>query len=101
MIPQGLMKSLHVVEEEILCQTILCLGDLLLLVQIDFLLLNRSPQPLDKVIVEYSTPTIHADADAVLFQATSKLQAGKRAALISIENCRFVIFRCLHLLNRG
>ena len=89
------MKSLPVVEEEILCQAIPCLGDRLVVVQIDFLVLNGSPQPLDKDIVEYSTPAIHADADAVLFQAASKLQAGKLPALIRIENSRFGDFQGL------
>ena len=89
------MKSLHVVEEEIPCQTITCLEDRLVLVQIDFLVLNGSPQPLDKNIVEYSTPAIHADADAMLFQAASKPPAGKLAALIRIENSRFGDFQGL------
>jgi hypothetical protein len=49
------MKLLSVVEEEIPCQRLMCLNDSLVLVQIDFLVLNGSPQLLAKDIVEYST----------------------------------------------
>ena len=82
------MKPLHVVKEEVLGQKRTRFGNRLILVKIDLLVFNRPPESLNKNIIEYPTSAIHADPDTSLFQPTGKLQAGKLAALIGVENPR-------------
>ena len=88
-VPQGLMKSLHIIEEEVFGQAIAGLGDRLVLVEIDFLVFDWPPQPLYKNVIVDPATTVHADTDILLFQSTGKLKAGKLAALIGIEDLRF------------
>ncbi len=87
--PQGLMKSLHIVEEEVFGQAITSLRDRLVVMEIDFLVLDRPPETLNKNIVEYPTTTVHVNPDSLLFQPPGKLKAGKLTTLIGIEEFGF------------
>ena len=69
------MRPLAVVEVQIPTERSACLANSVIGMQIDLLVLDRSPQPLDKDIITPRAATIHADRDRVLQQ-----QAGERGA---------------------
>ena len=56
------------------------------LVQIDRLVFERAPQPLDEDVVHAPAPAVHRDADAGRLQAAGEGEAGELAALIGIED---------------
>jgi len=58
------------------------------LVQVDRLVLERAPQPLDKDIVHEPAPIIHRDVDAGLLQSPGEGKAGELAALVGVEDLR-------------
>lgn len=55
------------------------------------IVLQRSPKPLDKDVVDCSAFTIHADFDALAFQIAYPLLTGKLASLIGIDNLRLAV----------
>jgi len=62
------MRALLVVEAEVIAQALFQLHHRLVLVQVDMLILDRAPEPLDEHIVQGAPATIHADADVGRFQ---------------------------------
>ena len=58
------------------------------LVQIDRLVFERPPQPLDEDVVHAPAPAVHGDRDTRVLEHTGELEAGERAALIGIEDLR-------------
>ena len=70
------------------------------LMQIDALILERSPEPLDEDVIHTSTLAIHADFDARIKQHLRKLVAGELTALVRIKYLRraielYGLFECL------
>jgi hypothetical protein len=63
------MRTLIVIEPKVLAQALYQLRDGLILVQIDVLVLDRTPESFYKDVVQGSSATVHADSDACLFQA--------------------------------
>ena len=57
-------------------------------VQVDRLVLERTPQALDEDVVHASTPAVHGDGDASVFEGGGEVQAGELAALVGIEDLR-------------
>jgi hypothetical protein len=57
------MKPLHIVEEQVSGQTIMGLGDRLVVVEIDLLIFDGPPQALDKDVVKDLATAVHADQD--------------------------------------
>ena len=58
-IPQRLMNPLHVVEEEVPAQAPAGVRDHGVLMEIDFLILDRSPETFHKDVVVHAAPAIH------------------------------------------
>ncbi len=58
------------------------------LVQIDRLVLERSPQPLDEDVVHAATPSVNGDGDTRVFEHAGEVEAGKLAALVGVEDFR-------------
>jgi len=58
-----LTKSLAVIEVEVSRQTHFCVCDRLIIVEINLLILDCSPQPFDKDVVENATPPIPTDGN--------------------------------------
>src|SRR3546814_5138570 len=54
--------------------------------QVDALVLQRAPQPLDKDVVEKAAAPIHRDAHAGLLQALRPGPGGELAALVGVED---------------
>ena len=57
-----------------------------MLIEIDFLILDTTPQSLDKDIVKASSDTSHANFDAPIYQLVCKRTSGKLSPLITIED---------------
>ena len=61
--------------------------------QIDLLVFDRSPQPLDEDVVALGALAVHADGDAGGHQYAREIKAGELAALVRIEDLRLAVFR--------
>jgi len=60
-------------------------------VQVNVLVLEGPPEPLDKDVVLAAAPTVHADSHVIVFQHLGKGVAGKLSALVGIEDGRCTI----------
>src|ERR1700693_4236759 len=85
------MRPFAVIEVQIPPERSTCLADTVIGVQIDLLIFDRTPQPLDKDIVAPRTATIHADRDRVLQQQSGERGAGELAALVGIKDLRSAV----------
>src|SRR3982751_3954970 len=56
--------------------------------EVDLLVLDRSPEPLDEDVVAPGTLAVHADGDSVPGQHAGEGLAGELAALIGVEDLR-------------
>src|SRR3990172_150048 len=61
-------------------------GDGVVRVQVDLLVLEGAPEPLDEDVVAPAAPAVHADPDAVLEQEPGERRAGKLRALVGVED---------------
>ena len=77
-----------IVKLEIAVQALPCLGDRIVGVQVDLLVFDAFPEPLDQHVVDPATLTVHADLDAVPLDQADELGAGELAALVRVENPR-------------
>src|SRR3954465_1788128 len=82
------MRSAGVVEAEIPADRGASLGDRVVSSEVDLLVLDRSPEPLDDDVVAPGTLAVHADGDPVPGQHTGEGPAGELAALIGVEDLR-------------
>src|SRR5215217_7396216 len=82
------MRPAGVVEAEIAADRGTGLGDRVVSSEVDLLVLDRSPQPLDEDVVAPSALAVHADGDLVPGQHTGEGLAGELAALIGVEDLR-------------
>ena len=71
------MQALMIVKVEVLSQADDCHFGRLIIVQIDLLILDASPQPLHKDVVQGTSPSIHTNLNACGLQAAGKIAAGK------------------------
>src|ERR1700738_2765564 len=69
------------------------LGDRRIGVEIDFLVFEAAPQPLDEDVVHVAALAVHADRDLVPPQGTGEVVARKLATLVGIENLRPAVAR--------
>ena len=60
-------------------------------VQIDSLVFEGAPQPLDEDVVHAPAPAVHRDMDTGRPQAAGEGEAGELAALIGIEDLRLAV----------
>ena len=82
------MRSFGIVEGEICTQSLGGLNHALVVPEIDFLILDASPESLHEDGIPASSSSIPTDADAFLFESVGKLFTGKLAALIAVEDIR-------------
>lgn len=75
-----------IVERQIALQAPFRLTDAVIGVQIDFLVLDASPEPLYEHIVTPAASPVHADGNTLFLQKISELHAGKLAALVGVED---------------
>ena len=84
--------SLCVVEGDVASDRLPCFADAFIGVQIDFLVLDGSPEALDKDIVSPCALAVHADRDAVVDQHVCEFGIGELTALIGVEDLRAAVF---------
>src|SRR5215218_9721138 len=82
------MRSAGVVKAEISADRGAGLGDRVVSSEVDLLVLDRSPEPLNEDVVAPGTLAVHADGDPVPGQRTGEGLAGELAALIGVEDLR-------------
>jgi len=74
-----------VVEAEVSLQSASGLGDRVVRTQVDLLVFDAAPQPLDEHVVEPAPLAVHADADTGALEPVGEGAAGKLAALVGVE----------------
>ena len=95
------MGALTIEKVEIPAQRSARFGDGVVGLEVDLLVLHRSPEPLDEHVVAPGALAVHADGDPVLFEDAGKRLAGELTALVAIENLGLAVFadRLLERLN--
>lgn len=81
LIAQSLMRPLRVVKPEILRQTQQELRQRAMALEIDFFILDASPQPLHKNVIQCPPPPVHANGNVLRLEPVGERGAGKLAAL--------------------
>src|SRR5271169_3638784 len=82
------MRTPAIIEVQIPPERGTRLADAIVGPQVDLLVFDRTPQPLDKHIVAPGAATIHADRDPVLQQKPGESRAGELTALVGVEYLR-------------
>src|SRR6516164_2133543 len=85
-VAEALVLALLIVEIEPGANTGLGLGHTRIGVEVDLLVFEASPQPLDEDLVHAPALTVHADCDAVILQRAGEIVAGELTALVGIED---------------
>jgi len=80
------MLAFIVVKAEPSANPSLGLGNVLIGIEVDFLVFQAAPQPLDKDVVHAAALAVHTDHNPVLLQGAGEAVTGELAALIGIEN---------------
>src|SRR5207245_3978001 len=81
-IAEALMLALLVVEAEPGADASLRLGDAGIGVEVDLLVFEAAPQPLDEDVVHVAALAIHADGDLVALQGAGEVVAGELAHMV-------------------
>ena len=92
-ITQALVLALRVVKVQPDANAGLGLGHCRIGIEVDLLVFETAPQPLDEDVVHAPALAIHADRDAMPLQGAGKVVTGKLAALVGIEDFRSAIAR--------
>src|ERR1700675_3263365 len=82
------MRASSVVKVEIPADRISCLGDSFVGSQIDLLVFDAAPQPLNEHVVPPGPFAIHADSDAMAGKQTSERRARELRTLVGVEDFR-------------
>src|SRR5260370_18763546 len=80
------MLALLIVEAEPGADAGFGLGDRRIGVEIDFLVFQAAPQPLDEDVVHAAPLAVHADRDIMGLQSAGEAVAGELAALVALED---------------
>ena len=82
------MRAGGVVELEVAGELLLRLGHAVVCVQVDMLVLDTLPQPLDEHVVHPSALAVHADLHVVILEHLGELDARELASLVGVEDLR-------------
>ena len=77
------MRAPLIVKSQILAKRNASFGDVVVGAQIDLLVLDATPQALDKNIISRGAFAIHADRDFRIEQHAGEGEAGEQAALLT------------------
>ena len=92
LVSEGLMGPPGVVLLEPATQARLQVQQRAVLAQIDFLVLDAAPQPLDEDVVHPPSAPVHADANTQLAEPGDPRRRGELAALIRVEDLGLLMF---------
>ena len=93
------MRSPTVVEGQIFANRGSRVRDGVIGAQVNLLVLDGPPEPLDEDVVAPCPSSVHADGDAIVAQQAGEGHAGKLAALVAVEDFGGAVFT-QSLLNR-
>ena len=82
------MPTLFVVEANPVVQAVVEFGAAVKCMQVEVVMFDRPPEPLDEDVVLTSAAAVHANRDVVVFEKLGKGRAGKLGALIGVEDLR-------------
>src|SRR5674476_1549881 len=85
------MRSTAVVEVQVAADRSAGLANAVVGLEINLLVFNAAPQPLDKDIVPPSSFAVHADCNAVVGEHASEGRARELRTLIGIEDVRLAM----------
>src|SRR5208337_4562834 len=88
LVAERLVGALVVVEAEVVADAGARLGHVVVGVQVDLLVLERAPEPLDEDVVQTAALAVHADGDAALAQRRREGFRGELRALVGVEDLR-------------
>ena len=80
------MRSFGIVEGEICTQSLGSLGHGLVVLEIDFFILDASPESLHEDVIPAPPSSIPTDTDAFLFESVCKIFTCELRALIAVED---------------
>lgn len=86
LVSQGLVLPLEVVVGKVALEPVKSVIGRCVVVDVDFLIFDRSPEAFAQDVIHATAPAIHADADALRLQDCHVLLAGILAALVRVEN---------------
>lgn len=86
------MRAAAIVEIEVTGQRLPNLGNSVVAVQVDFLVLDRLPETFNEDVVPPAPLAIHADLNAVLLKQADEGGTGKLAALVGVHDLRPTVF---------
>ena len=90
------MRPLAVVEVQIPADRSARFAGAVIGPEVDLLVFDRAPPPLDKHVVQPSAAAVHADRDGLRQEETGEVGAGELAALVGVEDFRVAVLRqCL------
>lgn len=84
------MRMLPVVELEIVGQLYARFGDAFIRMQIHVPVLDAASEPFDEDVIDPAALAVHADLDGVVGQHLGEIGAGELAALVGIEDLRYL-----------
>lgn len=90
-IAQRLVRTVVVVERDVLRQTERQLGNRGLSLQVHVLMFNAAPQPLDKDVVQRPPASVHADGNAIPLEPARERRARKLRSLVGVDDLRLVV----------
>ena len=82
------MRSVLVVERQVLPHSLTGGADAVIGPQIHLLVLHAPPQPFHEHVIPPAAGAVHTDLDAMVFQESRELLAGELAALVRVEDGR-------------
>src|SRR5450759_5941446 len=85
------MRPAAIIEVQVAADRSAGLADIVVGSQVDLLVLDATPQPLDEDVVPPGALAVHADSDPIFDQHASECRAGELAALIRVEDLRFAV----------
>src|SRR5258708_11636286 len=86
LITKRLVRALVVVELQIPCEPVTGLARAGIVVQVDLLIFDRTPQPLGEDVIQRPPAPVHADLDIGGEQHGSILGAREMAALVTVPD---------------
>jgi len=87
-VAQGLVGAVVGVVVEVCLQSCIAIGSAGVTLEVDLLVLHRSPQPLDHHVVDRAAFPVHTDLDRLSEQPTRELLARELRSLVGVEDLR-------------
>jgi len=91
LVAERLVRSLSVIEREILRQAHHQFRHVGVSLQVHILVLHVAPQTLNKDVIQCSSAPVHADGDAFALEHVGEGRAGELRTLVAVEHFRLAM----------